>query len=131
MDALIQLQSLVNTFARDVELAKNVKSPNPEDDIAIKTAIVGFSYNSPTDDWGKGHYACMRERLDREYNLGELEAYGENSLNIQLFFALCAGYLLGLFQADKISSKDFRIAELQIPGLIALHCGALTERPVV
>ncbi|MGY8771237.1 MAG: hypothetical protein ACKVH8_22720 [Pirellulales bacterium] len=49
---------------------------------------------------------------------------------MKLFFALSIGYLLGLYQEDKISEEEFKEAEQQIPGLIMLHLSQLTDKPV-
>ena len=82
METIDQLRSLVGNFARDLGLAKKLTSPNAADDIAIRIAIVGFSYNSPTEQWDLGHYEFIRNRLDEEYDLPELECYGGNYQNI-------------------------------------------------
>jgi hypothetical protein len=127
MKPLEQLESLVSTFARDVGRADELLSPNEEDDRAIKTAIIGYSYNSTLDDWGRANYEIVRERLESEFSTADLEDYGENGINVRLFYALCAGYLLGLYDACKIDELAFRVAEAQIPGLIALYDDVLTE----
>lgn len=130
MDVIKSLANLVHDFSRDVEIAKTLESPNSEDDLTIRTAIVGFSYNSPTDDWGKGHYLFVRKRLDGEYSLRNLEPYGVHRENIQLFYALCVGYVLGLFQADKATEQDVARAEMVIPAIIAQHCPTLLDKPL-
>lgn len=95
-----------------------------------KAAVVGFSYNSPTKDWAKGHFDFVKMRVERHYHDKELTEYGNNSGNVRLFFALTVGYLLGLYQEDQISDEEFKIAEQQIPGLIMMHLGELTARPL-
>ena len=124
------LEQLVATFYRDIGLAKDLESSNPEDDLAIKAAVVGFSYNSQTQDWAKRHYEFVKARLERDYRDGELAEYGGNAENVQLFFALGLGYLLGLYQQDKIGDEEFKIGERQLPGLIMQHLPKLTARPV-
>jgi len=129
MSTYENLEQLVGTFQRDIRLAKDLESTNPEDDLAIKVAVVGFSYNSPTQDWAKGHYDFVNARLERDYHGKELAEYGDNAENVKLFFALGLGYLLGLYEQDKIGDDDFRIAEQQLPGLIMLHLPKLTAQP--
>ena len=124
------LQNLIGTFYRDIKIAKGVVSPNVEDDLVIKAAVTGFCYNSPVDDWAKGHFDFVKTRIDRDYTPEELAEYGDNSENIKLFFALSMGFLLGLYQKDGISDQDFKTAELQIPGLIMLHLESLTSHSV-
>ena len=117
-----QLKGLVRTFHRDMNLAKSVQSPNVEDqDMAIKAAIVGFSYCSPTDEWAREHWLFVQKRLNDDYSSHELEWYGERRENVQLFASLCLGYLLGLYQANKIQDNEFATYEAHIPGIIARH----------
>lgn len=120
------LAHLVGNFARDLALASKLESPNFQDDLAIKAAVVGFSYNSPTEDWDKGHFEFVNARLERDFDEKELLEYGDNAENVKLFFALSVGYLLGLYQQDKIGDAEFTEAELQISGLIMLHVPKLT-----
>lgn len=124
-----QLEQLVATFPRDVQLAMQVNSPNCEDDLSVKMAIIGFSYNSRTEDWDLGHFEFTRDHLARHFASTELCEYGPNADNVRLFFALGIGYLLGLYHQRKIHDEDFRLAELRLPGLIMLHLGQLTVRP--
>ena len=130
METHDSLQQLVAVFERDIELARDLESTNPEDDLAIKAAVVGFSYNSPTGDWAKGHYDFLSSRLARDYNSEALAEFGDNAENVKLFFALAFGFLLGLYQQDQISDDEFKIAEQQIAGLIMLHLPELTAKPV-
>lgn len=125
MEVHAQLGVLIPTFRRDVSLAEKIQSPNAEDDMAIKVAIVGFSYNAPTDQWSHEHYRFLRERLERDYGLRELEGWGTEPRVLQLFASLCLGFLLGLYQGDKITEEEFRTCEAQIGGLIALYSGTL------
>jgi hypothetical protein len=124
-----QLERLTIDFLRDIDIARSVESSNKEDDLAIKAAIVGFSYNSPTSDWAKGHYDFVRKRLDADYSSDQIDGYGEKGNNVRLFFALSIGFLLGLYQQQRISDDQFKEYEQQLPGLIMLHLPRLTEQP--
>jgi len=125
-----QLEGLVDTFERDVLSAKVLQSPNAGDDLATKIAIVGFSYNSPAEEWDLGHFEFLKTRRAREFTSGELMEYGENAENVEFFFALGIGFLLGLYHQKKTGDDDFEVAELRLPGLIMLHLGRLTVRPL-
>ena len=124
------LEQLISTFPRDIELAKGLESTNPEDDLAIKAAVVGFSYNSSTSEWVKVHYDFVKSRIQKEYDCESLEEYGENGTNVKLYFALAMGFLLGLFQQGKINDEEFELGEQQIPGVIMLYLPRLIEQPV-
>ena len=126
----MNLQKLFGTFYRDIQIAKGVVTPNVEDDLVVKAAITGFSYNSPVDDWSKEHFDFVKTRVDRDYSPEELAEFGDNSENVKLFFALSLGFLLGVYQKGSISDEDFKTAEQQIPGLIMLHLARLTSRGV-
>ena len=103
---------------------------NEQDSLPIKCAIVGFSYNSPTEEWGIRHFEFVQTRIDSSYREEDLLYYEENSGNVAMAFALCIGYLLGAYQAEKITNDEFKLAEIQIPGLLMLKLPDITATPV-
>jgi len=68
--------------------------------------------------------------LEQAYHDQEISMHGENGENVRLFFALGIGYLLGLYQQDGISDREFSVCELQIPGLIMLHLAKIADTAV-
>ena len=130
MPAIENVVQLIGTFHRDIELARRLESPNPEDDLAVKASIVGFSYNAPTQEWCQSHYDFVSVRLEQDYDDEKLAWFEDSAVNVRLFFALGIGYLLGLFHASKIDDAEFRLAEVQLPGVIMLHLPKLTAKPV-
>jgi hypothetical protein len=130
MTPIKQLERLIETFESDAEVAKGLETPNVEDDFATKMAIVGFSYNSSTEEWDIGHLEFLQSIRAREYSDLELTEFGENGRNVELFFSLGIGYLLGLYQENLIDDVAFRVAKIQLSGLIMLHLGELTARPL-
>lgn len=124
------LERLVSTFPRDVLLARGLDSANPEDDLVVKAAVVGFSYNAPTAEWDLGHFDFLQNRLDFDYRDDELRQYGDKAINVKLFYALACGYLLGLYHQSQISDEEFSAAEQLIPGLIMFYLPQLTATAV-
>jgi hypothetical protein len=127
MQILRQLDSLVPTLQRDVALARQLQSPNSEDELAIRVAIVGFSYHASIEQWSVDHYKFLKGRIDPEFALENLADYQPISQNIRLFAALCFGYLLGLYQTYKVTGQELQVLEAQIPGLIALRSNKLMQ----
>jgi hypothetical protein len=125
MQILEQLDSLVPTFKRDVDFAGQLQSPNSEDDLAMRVAIVGFSYHASTEQWGIDHYNFVKRRIDPEFALENLSDYEPMSASIRLFAAFCFGYVLGLYEADKVTDHEVHVLDAQIPGLIALRSDVL------
>ncbi len=130
MTVVQQLEQRVGTFDRDIQLAKVLESPNDEDDLAVKAAIIGFSYSSSAGEWAKEHFDFVKAWIEHDYATEELAEYGENSENVKLFFALAIGYLLGVYEKGGISDQAFKMAEVQIPYLIMIHLGRLTAHRV-
>jgi hypothetical protein len=120
-----RLKLLVSTFGRDLELARQLESPNSEDDLTVRAAIVGFSYNAPTTDWDISHHDFLRKHLDGHFSLVELQEWTAEPIKLQWFAAIGLGFLLGLYQSDAIDAEKFEACERQIAGLIALHVGEL------
>jgi hypothetical protein len=114
IDATREFETLLRNFVRDMRTAISLKSPNSEDSLDIRVAIVGFSYNSATEQWGRNHYQYVREHSSQDAEIPEPE---------RAFHALCLGYLLGLFQAEKISENEFSNAENQLAGFVLLKAG--------
>ena len=125
MSLFSELESLVKTLPRDVQLAKGLEKPNVEDDLPIKHAMVGFSYNSATQNWTVGHFEAAKRYLDSNYDDDELKEYGDNAEVLRQFAALAYGYLLRRFQEGQVNDSEFRVAELQIPGIVMLHLPTL------
>lgn len=127
VQAVKALASLVATFNRDVEIARSLKTPNEQDNLPIRVAIIGFSYNSPVTSWGFSHYQFVQRLVEGEYSLGELAFYAPKEEQIQRFAMLCFGYLLGSYEADKLSDHEFALGEALIPGLIASNAPDLMK----
>ncbi len=72
---------------------------------------------------------CQRNSLAKKWHSGHA-SWGENGTNVRLFFSLAIGYLLGLYQHERISDDEFKVGELQIPGIIMMHLPRLIKQPV-
>lgn len=109
-------EKLLSNFERDRNLAKTLQSPNVEDEYSLRAAIIGFSYNAPTELWGRNHFEYIQKRaLDRSL-LTEAEF---------IFACECLGYLLGMYETGKLSDEKFQEAEAQLPGYIMLKSGTI------
>jgi hypothetical protein len=112
-NALEHFERLYKDFHRDRTAALKLESANAEDSLEVRTAVIGFSYNSSIQEWRRTHFEFLRDRLkDAQFEKNEL-----------LFVSLCLGFLLGLFQADKITEIEFDLAEAQLPGFVLLKGG--------
>jgi hypothetical protein len=115
-EAFAEFNQLLEVFARDLATAKAIATPNVQDTLEIKAAIVGFSYHSKTEDWGRNHLVFVGRHISGASSLEGREL---------IFSCLCFGYLLGLFQANKITEQQFQLAEAQLPGFIMLKAGRI------
>jgi len=105
--------------------AEAYASPNPEDDLPVRLAIVGFSFNAPTDSWAYEHFCFVAAYRDRELN-AEALAWHEDVADLCLQFScLAIGYVLGLRQAEKINDTDLLLAESLLPSFLIQHSGSL------
>jgi len=123
-NAMDHFKNLLINYTNNKQLALDFESPNSEDDIFIKMAVIGFSYNSPTGDWGRGHFDFIRKRLDGDLATEETEeVLAAQEHEIKLFSCLCLGFLLGLYQAEKITDQKFMLGDAHLPAVIALYRG--------
>ena len=122
-----EFQALFDGFKRYRESARDLQSPNQDDDEYVRAAIVGFSRHSETEEWARGHFEFIHDYRRGDYSDESLEVlYGDHAGDYALFACLCLGSLLGLFQSGKITDEEFRIAEAQLPGFMALNAGRLS-----
>lgn len=106
--------------------ARSLASPNPDDDEAIRAAIVGFSSFAPTEQWAREHYEFVNRYRLGDFSNAELAAiHGDRAPDWALFALLCLGALLGQYQSGEIDDAGFRLGEAQLPGFMALHAGEL------
>jgi hypothetical protein len=110
-------QRLCEDLPQVREMAAAIESPNPEDDRLIKLAIAGYCYHQAVDSWG-------REELDFVLRRRR-EVEGYDPLWVE-FVCLASGYLLGLYQAEKLSEVEFRLFEAQLPGFMWQHSERFT-----
>ena len=115
-EPLREFEKLLLVFPRDMASATGLSTPNAQDTLEIRAAIVGFSYHSRTEEWGRNHFEYMERHITTASSL---------ELRDLIFSCLCLGYLLGLFQADKITEDQFQVAEVQLPGFILLKAGRI------
>jgi hypothetical protein len=123
MNAMEQLGRLFDEFQHRIAQAKDLELPLSYDDMAIKTAMIGFSISSPRNPWGLIHYNFVEARLEDGYGSENLKEHGDEANSIRLFVGLCLGYLLGLCQDEKLTDVEFAVAEAQIPGFVMLKSG--------
>jgi len=117
-EGLAEFERLLRKFGRDFQTAKALVTPNIEDSLEVRSAIVGFSYHAKTEAWGPNHLAYIQRHISTISSLAGPELH---------FSCLCIGFLLGLFQADKITEQQFRLAETQLGGFIMLNAGKLCQ----
>ena len=125
-DLTAEFREFLEGFARYRKAALDIESPNVEDDEFIRAAIVGFSQHAPTEQWARGHHDFVSRYRDGDYSDESLSVlHGEQVYNYALLACLCLGALLGLYQAGRITEDEFKVAEAQLPGFMALHVGRL------
>ena len=101
-----------------LKVAETLSTPNPEDDLFVRAAIVGFSTACNTELWGRNHFAFLQERRLRELGPEKLAWYGDAADVHALFGAVCLGLLLGLYQREELSDEEFGLAEAQLPAFM-------------
>ena len=100
-------------------------SPNPEDDLPVRLAIVGFSFRASTSDWSYSHFIHLQQYRNRELGSALSEFYGDETDTCIQFSCLAVGYVLGLRHRNGITDTDVFHAESLLSGFLALHAGLL------
>jgi hypothetical protein len=100
-------------------------TPNPEDDLPVRLAIVGFSFRAPTGDWSYSHFTHLQEYRERELGPDLSDFYGEETDTCIQFSCLAVGYVLGLRHRNGITDTDVFRAECLLPGFLFQRAGHL------
>jgi hypothetical protein len=111
-------QQMLADFAAHVHTAKRIQSPNADDDIYVKLAVVGFSLNRDSHEWCITHFQYIRDNYDAGYSEQVSPLYGPEREAEAMFACLCMGLLLGMHGAGKIDDRVFLWGEMLLPGFI-------------
>jgi hypothetical protein len=114
---LSHFQRLCDDLPQVRELAAAIESPNLEDDRLIKIAITGYSYHQAAEAWGRDELEFVSRR--------RREVEGEDPLWVE-FVCLASGYLLGLYQTEKLDEAECALFEAQLPGFMWQHSERFT-----
>ena len=121
-------QALLDDFEKLLSSARNLRTTEPEDSLAVKAAVVGFGQFSPLSEWGQQHYQIIAKRLQDELSLEELSWYEECAEAVSVFACLALGALLGKFQAGEIDDAGFMLGDAHLPAFLSLHNEAICAR---
>ncbi len=117
-DIFDEYQRMWDSFRRCCEAANSLNTPNPEDDIFIKMAIVGFSHHQKTESWEHDNYRVAKQYLDEGTSLGDSET-------MRKFNLLALGALMGLYASGKIDQRVYSIGYCLLPGFVLGKGGAV------
>jgi hypothetical protein len=122
---------LLSAFPDARSAARQLTTPNREDDDDIKMAIVGFSYHRATEDWSRRHYEFIRSRCDGELSDDALQEHGEAAAIFRSFACLALGALLGLRDSSQIDETGFVLGDAQLPGFMYAYLPEIEELDTV
>ena len=121
-DTFAHLERLLADFPRLRDAAREMRTPNSEDDEFIRCGILGFTRHLPAERWGYRHFQYVQKYRD--------EVSGGNYASDWVRFAcLAAGYFVALAEAQVINEVDLRLSEAQTPGFMWLKCEAFGGAP--
>jgi len=131
IEPMDEFARLLNAFSVARDVARQLTTPNREDDDDIKMAIVGFSYHRATEDWSRQHYEFIRSRCEGELSDSALREHGEAAAVFRAFACLALGALLGLRDSRQIDDTRFALGDAQLPGFMYAHLPAIDELDAV
>jgi hypothetical protein len=114
---LDDFETLLADFSDHILAARKLRVTDPKHDAVIRTALRGFSLTSKVFKWDAAHFLYVQRRGRQHY-----AAMGDGAM---LFFALAAGYALGLAREDEVTKTEFRAAESHLDGVIRLNLGKI------
>ena len=115
---LTHFERLFDDLPSAREIAAAVASSNPEDDLLIRTAIVGYCYHQEAESWGSDELDFVSRRRS--------EVADFDPLWIE-FVCLASGYLLGAYQTGMLGEGECALFEAQLPGFMWQHSERFTS----
>ena len=97
-------------FEANLKLATELKSPNPEDTLDLRCAIVGFSYHAETEEWSYEEYEFVSSWLALDPDM-----WSDSQRQLA---SMCLGGLCALKTVGRLTDTEFQLAEAQLPGLL-------------
>ncbi|HSH96326.1 MAG TPA: hypothetical protein VK968_19420 [Roseimicrobium sp.] len=116
-DSFTHLERLLKDFGRSTAAARDLRTPNAEDDELVRCGMIAFAQNVSLDLWNFNHFEYVRALRDEVSG-------GQFSVGWRRFTCLAAGYFLGMRVAGVIDDADLRLAEAHTPGFMWLHSNA-------
>ncbi len=112
---------LWNELPRIRDQVTQFDAPNPDDDLMVKFAMVGYAFHRRIDAWGCEESAFVASRRREVADLGPRWVE---------FVCLASGYLLGLYQAGLCNDSEFAHLEALLPGFMWLHAERFADTAV-
>ena len=111
-------QPLLDEFA-DTRDAIHSESPRQFDPLDF--ARCGFALTASDTLWAIEHERFINERCNGELSNESLADHGPAVPAWRAFSCLALGYLLGLYQTERIVGLQFEAADAQLAGFMYLH----------
>ena len=97
-----------------IAAARELRTPNTEDDELIRCGIVGFAQHVPLDRWDADCFQYLSALRD--------EVLGDAfSADWRHFTCLAGGYFLGMRVAGVLNDPGLRMTEAHTPGYMWAH----------
>ena len=117
---------LSRRFAELSRAAGDLSTPNLEDDLYVRHAIVGFGLFCSVALWSQEHFSLVSQRLEHDLSLESLrDFFKEDAISVRLFSCLALGALLAKYQAGELDDSGFMLGDAHLPGYILMHTGEL------
>ena len=116
---------LLTRFVALRSRAQAYVTPNPEDDLLVRLAVVGFSFEARTEAWNYNHFLAVAAYRQHELTPDVLATHGVHADTWAEFACLAYGFLLGASAADRISELDFSHASALLVSFMWLHINEL------
>ena len=109
------------------QVAKEVESPNEEDDLLVKAAIVGFSLFRPTEEWQKHHWQFIEDYRDGDLPDNDSSIKEGEESPYRIFACLALGAILGAFQDGKLSEEEIYTTMSYLPEFLTTHAREISK----
>ncbi len=119
---------LLRRFQQLRERAHTLSTPNPEDDLLARLAIVGFSHVQRTEAWSVSHYTAL-QAFRRSETSTFPSIHGQHASTWEQYACLVFGFLLGAQSRGRISELEFSRGLFLLSAFMWLHAPEFDALP--
>ena len=120
-DAMALFQGLLDDLPQLLARARDLRTKDAGNPLAIKAAVIGFSLFHPIRAWSRDNYLYVEQFISGEPSFDDFAPSEEHAEAYTVFGCLGIGALLGQFNAGEVDDEEASKGEWHLVAFLSLH----------